>query len=156
MEIRKLNREIIKERFDIEFFDDNYRRSFMAIMKKVYDVNSVAYDLGLEEILVNWDDFVNNLKNGYQMSVYEFDCDLDSYREPIEQLTSSKELSKFEEQTKLNSIVDNIDNRFKTLTFEVDLPNKEFWWERRILLKASNEYFDTLRIDLTQYNIVRI
>ena len=155
MEIKKLNREIIKERFDIEFVDDNYRLAFMATMKRVYDVNSIAYDLGLEEILVNWDDFVTNLKNGYKMSFSEFDYDLDSCREPIEQLTSSKELNKFEEQAKLNSIVDNIDDRFKRLTIEIDFPNKEFWWARRMLLKASSEYFDTSGIDLTPYNIVR-
>src|SRR5262245_54078630 len=127
----------------------------MAIMKRGYGEKSVASNLVLDVILVEWDDFVTDLEYGYEMSVYEFDNDMDSYRGPIEHLTSDKKLNEFEEHKKLNSIVDNIDKRFKQLTTEVDLPNRKFWWTRRILLKADNEYFDTLGIDLTPYKIVR-
>jgi hypothetical protein len=157
MEIKKLNREEIRERFDIEFNDDNYRVAFMKIMKNVYGENSVAADIILEELLVEWDNFVNDLRDGYFMSVYEFDNDMDSYRGPIEHLLSNRDLETFEEHKKLKSIVDKIDDKFKRLTIEVSsLSKRDKWWSRRILLKADNEYFDTLDFDLTPYKIVRI
>jgi hypothetical protein len=49
MEIKKLNSDIIKERFGIEFSDDNYRLAFMTTMKRVYGEKSVASNLVLEE-----------------------------------------------------------------------------------------------------------
>jgi hypothetical protein len=155
MEIKKLNRDIIKERFNIEFTDDSYRLVFMTTMKRVYGDNSVAASLILEEVLVEWDNFVTDLSDGYEMSVYEFDSHLDSYRGPIEHLISSKELKTFKEHEKLNTIVHIIDDKFKQLTIEAHLPNRNTWWRRRILLKADNEYFDSLGIDLTPYKIVR-
>jgi len=49
-----------------------------------------------------------------------------------------------------------IDEKFKGLTIEVnDLSNRDKWWSRRILLKADDEYFDTLNFDLTPYKIIR-
>jgi hypothetical protein len=156
MEIKKLNRDEIKERFDIEFNDDNYRLAFMKVIKTVYGANSVAADIILEELLVDWDNFVNELKDGYDMSVYEFDNDMDSYRGPIEHLISSGDLEQFKEHKKLKLVVDIIDEKFKGLTIEVnDLSNRDKWWSRRILLKADDEYFDTLDFDLTPYKIVR-
>ncbi len=156
MEIKKLNRDEIKERFDIEFNDDTYRLAFRKVMKTIYGDNSVAADLILEELLVKWDNFVNDLKEGYDMSVYEFDNDMDSHRGPIEYLISSRDLENFKEHKGLKLIVDKIDEKFKELTIEVnDLSNRDRWWSRRILLKADDEYFDTLDFDLTPYNIVR-
>jgi hypothetical protein len=156
MEIKKLNRDEIKERFDTEFNDDNYRVEFRKVMKNVYGDNSVAADIILEELLVEWDNFVYDLKDGYDMSVYEFDNDMDSYRGPIEHLFSNKDLETFEEHRKLKLIVDKIDDKFKGLTIEVnDLSSRDTWWSRRILLKAGDEYFDTLDFDLTPYKIVR-
>jgi len=156
MEIKKLNRDEIKERFDIEFNDDNYRLAFMKVMKTVYGDNSVAADIILEELLVDWDNFVNDLKDGYDMSVYEFDNDMDSYRGPIEHLISSGDLEQFRDHKGLRLIVDMIDEKFKGLTIEVnDLSNRDKWWSRRILLKADDEYFDTLNFDLTPYKIIR-
>ena len=156
MEIKKLNRDELKDRFDIEFNDDSYRLAFKAIIRKAYGENSVAADMVLEEFLIEWDDFVNDLKNGYDMSVYEFDNDMDSYRGPIEHLVSNGDLEKFEEHRNLKLIVDKIDDKFKGLTIEVDdLTNRDTWWSRRILLSATDEYFDTLGFDLTPYKIVR-
>jgi hypothetical protein len=156
MELKKLNRDILKERFDIEFSDDNYRVAFMTILKNVYGKTSLAANVVLEELLVEWDNFVSDLMEGYDMSVYEFDNDLDSFRGPIKHILSNSELKEFEEHKKLNSIVDLIDTKFRQLTLEVpDLPNRNTWWKRRILLKAGDEYFDTLGIDLTPYKIVR-
>jgi len=97
MEIKKLNRDIIKERFNIEFTDDGYRLAFMTTMKRVYGDDSVAASLVLEEVLVKWDNFVTNLRDGYQMSVYELDNDMDSYLGSIEHMISSKELKTFQE-----------------------------------------------------------
>jgi hypothetical protein len=45
MEIKKLNKDEIKEQFDIEFNDDNYRLSFIKVMRNVYAKNSVAADI---------------------------------------------------------------------------------------------------------------
>lgn len=156
MEVKKLYRDTLKERFNVEFTDDQYRLAFMKILKKVYGEKSVAANMILEELLIEWDDVVTDFGVGYGMSVYEFDDYLDSHRRPIDHLSSNNDLERYEEHRKLKSIVDVIDDRFKAVTVEVkDFANRDTWWKRRILLKAGSEYFDTLGIDLTLYNIVR-
>ena len=156
LEVKKLCRDILKERFAVEFADDNYRLAFMAMMKKVNAGEAGVSEMIVEELLVAWDDFVTDLNNGYEMSLYEFQYDLDSLRGPIDLLYSNVELDEIEEHKKLKSVIKIIDDKFKQLTVEIiDLPNRNAWWEWRILLKANSDYFDSLGIDLTRYKIIR-
>jgi hypothetical protein len=148
MKVTKRKSEILKERFGIEFQDDDYRICFKQIMSKSYGNNSIGANMILEEILVEWNDFVSGLQNGYDLSSYEFDNDLDNVREPLDLILNNQELMKFKEHEKTQSIISQIDNKFRKLSFEYsNFPNRNKWWERRILLKASNEYYETLNMD---------
>lgn len=156
MQIRKPFSQKLKERFSFEIQDDEYRLAFRSEVESKFDPNMVGHDLILEELIIGWDDFVNELEDGYDMTSYEFDNDMDIWREPVDLLVNSQLLRKFSEhQTTLN-IINKIDNRFRDISKEHEKLTKfEPWWKKRFLIRASSEYFDTVSVDVTDLNVVR-
>ena len=156
MQIRKPFSDHLKERFDFEITDDNYRLAFKSGVEKNFDPNQVGHDTIMEELFIGWDDFVADLEQGYDMTSYEFDIDMDIWREPVELLINSEPLAKFpEHQTTLN-IINQIDIRFRAISQEHEkLKNFEPWWRKRFLIKASSEYFDTVSLDVSDISVER-
>ncbi|MEQ8473623.1 MAG: hypothetical protein RIC35_20665 [Marinoscillum sp.] len=156
MQIRKPFSEHLKERFDFEITDDNYRLAFKSEVEKNFDPNQFGHDMILEELIIGWDDFVADLELGYDMSSYEFDNDMDIWRKPVDLLSNSELLNEFPEHRTTLNIINQIDNRFRRITQEHEkLANLEPWWKKRFLTKASSEYFDTVAVDVTNIQIER-
>ncbi|MEQ9303773.1 MAG: hypothetical protein RJQ14_07645, partial [Marinoscillum sp.] len=138
MQIRKPFSEHLKERFDFEITDYNYRLTFKSEVEKKFTPNQVGHGMILEELIIGWDDFVADLEQGYDMSSYEFDNDMSIWRKPVDLLVNSKVLVEFSEhQTTLN-IITEIDTRFKAISQEHEnLAKFEPWLKKRFLTKAS-------------------
>jgi hypothetical protein len=156
VQIRKPYSEHLKERFGFEITDDNYRLAFKSEVEKNFDPNQVGHGMILEELIIGWDDFLIDLEQGYDMTSYEFDNDMDIWREPVDLLVNSKLLSEFPEYQTTLSIINEIDNRFRTISQEHEkLARFEPWWKKRFLTKASSEYFDTAAVDIINIQIER-
>jgi hypothetical protein len=154
MQVRKPFSEKLKERFDYQINDDQYRLAFKSEMEKNFDPNMVGHDLILEELIIGWDDFVIELEEGYDMTSYEFDNDMDIWREPVDLLVNSELLRQFPEHQTTIRIINEIDNRFRAISQEHEKLDKlEPWWRKRFLLRASSEYFDTVAVDLKDIEI---
>ncbi len=156
MQIRKPNSEHLKERFGFKITDGNYRIAFKSVVQKNFDPHQVGHDMTLEELIIGWDDFVTDLEQGYDMTSYEFDNDMEICRKPVDLLVNSELLSEFPEHQTALSIINHIDDRFRALSQEHEkLAKFEPWWKKRFLTKASSEYFDTVAVDLTNIPIER-
>lgn len=132
MQIRKPFSDHLKERFDFEITDDNYRLAFKSEVETNLAPNQVGYDMILEELIIGWDDFVAELEIGYDMTSYEFDNDMDIWRKPVDLLVSSELLTEFPEHHTTLNIINRIDNRFRAISQEHEkLANFEPWWRKR-------------------------
>jgi hypothetical protein len=79
------------------------------------------------------------------MSSYEFDNDIDSYRGLLEYLEINSSLIGFTDHKILSSIIKTIDQKYQKITqVHPRFTSVTPWWKKRILTRASSEYFETL------------
>ena len=84
-------------------------------------------------------------KDGYRWDVSEYSNEL-AVREKLELLLTAERLQTFQELQELKARVCEIDNRFKSLLKpEVQLPNREHWWEQGVLKRAGEQYAEYFR-----------
>ena len=83
-------------------------------MIKEFGSKSIWASTIIEEVIIEWDDFVNTLHSiGCDMSNYEFENDMDRYRASIDLIAGSIELVTFNDHNKVLNILELIDNKFK-------------------------------------------
>lgn len=92
------------------------------------------------QLLGKWDYFVSKCLEGYQWDISEYDNEL-SVRKDIEEIITAKRLEHFPEIQDLKRRFFEIDKRLKKL-FKADfeLPNRDHWWEKGVLIKAGKPY----------------
>lgn len=135
----------MKERYDFEITDDQYRLAFKSILESKFSADSRYLSLIVEEIIIIWDDFVTELEEGYSMSAYEFYNDLDIIRKPVDLLMNSDLLNNYPEHQFTLKIIYLIDDRYRAISREyLAYSDSEPWWRRRILINASSDYFDSI------------
>lgn len=92
------------------------------------------------QLLDKWAYFVNGCSEGYQWDISEYDNEL-SVRKDIEEIIRTKRLKHFSEIRELKLQISDIDKRFKALLkANVELPNRDHWWEKGVLIKAGEPY----------------
>ena len=155
MYIRKTFASKLKERYQFEIFEDGYRISCKETMIEFYGLGSIGAGEILEELIIQYDDFVIELcEIGYIMSSYEFDNDIDSFRGAIDVIINAPKLELHSEHKRAKEIIEFIDNKFINITTEHhELAKRTNWYSRRILLMASEEYYETTGLDFKGYNI---
>lgn len=88
-----------------------------------------------------WSDFIAGCIEGYSYSLFDFDHDI-WFRGQIAAIMDSPDLQEFSEIQIFKSRIDELDNKFKSIT--IDRPNRKhkasLWWENKLLKYAAPEY----------------
>ena len=97
------------------------------------------------QLLAQWEQLVDWCEEGYHWDVSEYLNEL-SVREKLELLLTAERLQTFQELQELKARVGAIDGRFKSLLKpDVQLPNREHWWEQGVLKRAGEQYAEYFR-----------
>ncbi|MFC6997835.1 hypothetical protein [Rufibacter roseus] len=157
MKLAPLKSEILRARFDTSFTDEEYRKRFgLVIQQQDSRLKSSGASMP-EDVILEWDDFVKELEDGYHDCPPEYDNDLDLARSWIDVLYSSAELANFNEHQSFKRIIDRIDEKFLELTQEMPhIPSDWHWTHRRALKRAGREYADFINIHWEQRHGVRV
>jgi hypothetical protein len=118
MQVRKPFIEIFNERHGFTISDE-YRAMFKSLMSATYGNNSVGSTQIFEELIIEWENFVNELKeDGYDLCKQEFENDLDTVQSSIIVLQSSKCV--LEDHSKVLDILKIIDLKFEKIELTWD------------------------------------
>ena len=113
---------------------------FLAAVETVLGGPASARNNSPAQLLAQWGQFVEWCQEGYNWDVSEYMNEL-SVRERLERLLTAENLQPFPELRELKTRVSEIDARFKEiLNPDVQLPNREYWWERGVLKRAGEQY----------------
>jgi hypothetical protein len=113
---------------------------FLAAVETVLGGSVSTRQHSPAQLLAQWDQFVQWCEERYSWDVSEYLNEL-SVREKLERVLTAEQLQPFPELRELRARVTDIDNRFKaTLNPNVQLPNREQWWERGVLKRAGQQY----------------
>lgn len=90
-----------------------------------------------------WDGFVSSCEEGYSWDVSEYNDEI-GVRTTLERILTAKTLVSYSELIgALAEEVQKIDDRFRCLLqTDVELPDREHWWERGVLKRAGPPYAD--------------
>ncbi len=90
-----------------------------------------------------WACLIDEIEKGYNWEPTEFDNHLDLARAEVEKLLEHPMLEAFPEHSVFQNTVGELDEYFKTLTFEHEPENRHDvkWYSKRILKKAGPEYY---------------
>ena len=79
-------------------------------------------------------------KEGYQWDMSEYTNEL-GVRERLERLLTADQLQPYPELHEIKTRVHEIDARFRALLIpNIQLENREHWWERGVLTRAGEPY----------------
>jgi hypothetical protein len=157
MKLSPLKSEILKARFEASFSDEEYRKEFMQLIQRQESGLTSNGALMPEEVILEWDDFITKLEEGYHDCPPAYDNDRDLARSWIDILYPSAELAKFSDHQSFKKIIDKIDEKFLGLTQEVPhLPTDWHWTNRRALKRAGRAYADFINIHWEKRHGVRV
>jgi len=147
--------EKLAERFNIRISENAYQEKLTQLLTEKYGEGSLASSLSIEELLVDWDDFVMELcETSYDMSFSDFSQDLVGLRGIIQLVEEKLELKEFKDHPNIIEVLTKIDTKFASISFpNPNFENAQPWWLHRILKKASYLYFTSIGIDLKGYDI---
>ncbi|AHM59087.1 hypothetical protein D770_23405 [Flammeovirgaceae bacterium 311] len=123
-------------------FSAEYISLFESESEKVLGRRKVSPSQAIED----WNDLIEKIEYGYDMSAYEFDYDLDCSRTYIQHLIDSKTLRKYPEHANFIKLIDDLDNIYKE--YSIENPRWRLtghWWTRRLLKKGTADYLHAVK-----------
>jgi hypothetical protein len=119
---------------------ENYIKVFYSVLSK----NTLSNN-SPNEYVENWKNFVEECKDGYSYSLYDYDLDL-SIRDEIEIILRSEELKMFDEHELFRNRIMMIDQEFISITKDIrifGLPS--FWWKYKIPKFSKQQFSENVK-----------
>lgn len=119
--------------------------SFEAAFKKVVSLSGRRAYWRSWEFVDIWEEMVDEIINGYEWSLYEYEDEI-SVRDDLEKALESSSLNQFHDWSGLVRRTLAADNKLEDLLGRgAEIRDSEFWWHRRIPPHGGPDFVEDVK-----------
>ncbi|WMJ72551.1 hypothetical protein RCC89_05160 [Cytophagaceae bacterium ABcell3] len=127
--------------------------TFNNTFKYISSAAGYSGSCNAEVALSLWKDFVEECKEGYSWTVWEYMNEVD-IRTIIQKVLDHPDIKNFPDYQEYKQEVLKYDEEFRGIILTKDYFDNDYWWERKLPKCGYGDFIDTLRNAYGIYDVV--